>query len=127
MTDKGRFRDADTTPLSGADNAFNRRDFLRVGGIAVAGIGMLHAAATVATAAATDTTTSPQTAAPVSAPGRKIRIGVVGGRFGTQFQWHEHPNCTVEAVTDLIPDRCDLLARTYNCAKKYPSMEEMLK
>ena len=27
-----------------------------------------------------------------------IRIGVVGGGFGSQFYWHEHPNCTVAGV-----------------------------
>ena len=33
--------------------------------------------------------------------GRQARIGVVGGGFGTQFYWHEHPNCTVAAVMTL--------------------------
>jgi len=32
---------------------------------------------------------------------RKIRIGIIGGRFGTSFQFHEHPDCIVEAVSDL--------------------------
>lgn len=31
----------------------------------------------------------------------KVRIGIIGGRFGASFQFHEHPNCTVEAVSDL--------------------------
>lgn len=35
---------------------------------------------------------------------RKIRIGIVGGRFGTSFYFHEHPNCIVEAVSDLRDD-----------------------
>ncbi|HOV78362.1 MAG TPA: twin-arginine translocation signal domain-containing protein, partial [Sedimentisphaerales bacterium] len=26
---------------------------------------------------------------------KKIRLGVVGGGFGSTFWWHEHPNCTV--------------------------------
>ena len=32
---------------------------------------------------------------------KKIRIGVVGGGFGTSFQWHEHPDCIVQAVSDF--------------------------
>ncbi len=31
----------------------------------------------------------------------KVRIGVVGGGFGADFHFHEHPNCIVEAVSDL--------------------------
>jgi predicted dehydrogenase len=58
---------------------------------------------------------------------RKIRIGVVGGRFGTSFQWHEHPNCIVEAVSDLRPERNKALMETYHCYKSYPSLEEMVK
>ncbi|MEA1997193.1 MAG: twin-arginine translocation signal domain-containing protein, partial [Gemmatimonadota bacterium] len=36
-----------------------------------------------------------------------MRIGVVGGRFGASFQWHEHPNCRVTAVCDLRDDRIE--------------------
>ena len=38
-------------------------------------------------------------------PARKVRIGVVGGGFGASFQWHLHPNCIVQAVSDLRTDR----------------------
>ncbi|MFN8005145.1 MAG: twin-arginine translocation signal domain-containing protein [Acidobacteriota bacterium] len=48
---------------------------------------------------------------------RKIRIGIAGGRFGLQFYWHEHPDCVVEAVTDLLPDRREKLMQTYRCAR----------
>ena len=41
----------------------------------------------------------------VNAAPKKIRMGVVGGGFGTSFQWHEHPDCVVEAVSDLRPER----------------------
>ena len=58
---------------------------------------------------------------------RQIRIGVVGGGFGTQFYWHEHPNCTVAAVTDLRADRRDRLQSTYRCDTVYDSLEEMLR
>ncbi|GMU91578.1 MAG: oxidoreductase [Candidatus Hydrogenedentota bacterium] len=57
---------------------------------------------------------------------RKIRIGLVGGRFGCSFHWHQHPNCTVEAVSDLIRDRRDRLMQTYQCAKTYESLEKMI-
>jgi predicted dehydrogenase len=61
-----------------------------------------------------------------SAP-RKVRIGVAGGRFGSQFQWHEHPDCVVAAVSDLRPDRLEHLMKTYKCQKTYPCLEEMVK
>jgi predicted dehydrogenase len=57
---------------------------------------------------------------------KKIRIGVVGGRFGATFQWHEHPDCVVAAVSDLRPERRDKLMRTYKCAKAYESLEKMV-
>ncbi len=58
---------------------------------------------------------------------RKLRIGIVGGRFGTSFQFHEHPNCVVEAVSDLREDRRSALAKTYGCGREYPSLDEMLR
>ncbi len=58
---------------------------------------------------------------------RKIRIGVVGGGFGRNFYFHEHPNAIVEAVSDLRPERKKILMETYGCSKSYPSLEEMVK
>lgn len=58
---------------------------------------------------------------------KKIRIGVVGGNFGRQFYWNEHPGCIVEAVSDLIPERRKALMDTYKCSKSYPSLEELVK
>ncbi len=60
-----------------------------------------------------------------SAP-RKIRIGIVGGRFGASFYWHEHPDCEVAAVSDLRPDRRKHLMKVYNCSKSYDSLEELV-
>ena len=57
---------------------------------------------------------------------RKIRVGVVGGRFGLGFYFNEHPNCTVEAVSDLREDRRTALMKTYQCKKSYESLEVML-
>lgn len=57
---------------------------------------------------------------------QKVRIGVVGGGFGTAFHWHQHPNCIVEAVSDLIPERRDRLVQTYGCSKTYESLEKLI-
>jgi predicted dehydrogenase len=58
---------------------------------------------------------------------RKIRIGIVGGRFGASFQFHEHPSCIVEAVSDLIPERRKNLMKVYNCSKSYESLELLIR
>jgi len=58
---------------------------------------------------------------------RKVRVAIVGGRFGLSFQFHEHPDCVVEAVAELRPARLAALQKVYQCAKGYPSLEAMLK
>ncbi len=56
-----------------------------------------------------------------------VRIGVVGGRFGARFGWwREHPNCVVEAVSDLRPERLQHLKDTYQCDKGYESLEKLI-
>ena len=57
---------------------------------------------------------------------RKIRIGVVGGGFGCSFQWHEHPNCIVYAVSDLRTDRRGRLMQVYKCDRAYESLEKLI-
>ena len=57
---------------------------------------------------------------------RKIRIGIVGGGFGSEFYFHEDPNCIVEAVSDLRPDRRELLQKVYHCSKSYESLEKLI-
>ncbi len=57
---------------------------------------------------------------------KKVRIGIVGGSFGATFFFHEHPNCIVEAVSDLRPERRDYLMQTYHCAKSYESLEKLV-
>ncbi|HUQ92490.1 MAG TPA: Gfo/Idh/MocA family oxidoreductase [Bryobacteraceae bacterium] len=59
-------------------------------------------------------------------PAKKIRMGVVGGGFGASFHWHEHPGCTIAAVTDLRADRRDRLRKAYRCDNVYHSLEDML-
>ncbi len=63
----------------------------------------------------------------IKAVENKVRMGIVGGGFGRSFQWHEHPNCIVEAVSDLRPERNKALMDTYKCSKSYPSLEELVK
>ena len=81
---------------------------------------------TAALAAATGTLAAPRLVAADTAP-KKVRIGVVGGGFGTDFYWHQHPDCIVEAVSDLRADRRERLMKVYNCTKSYPSLEELVK
>jgi predicted dehydrogenase len=87
-----------------------RREFLKTGALFVA-------ASAIAT---------PRLVAADTAP-KRIRMGVVGGGFGCDFQWHEHPDCMVEAVSDLRPERRERLMKTYKCAKSYNSLEELVK
>jgi len=58
---------------------------------------------------------------------KKVRIGIVGGKFGSTFQFHLDPGCIVEAVSDLRPERIEHLKKTYRCDKSYPSLAELLK
>lgn len=87
----------------------SRRDFLKRSGVALAGL----------TAAA-------QASPAINTAPRKVRIGVVGGGFGASFQWHEHPDCVVEAVSDLRGERRKRLMKTYKCSKAYNSLEELV-
>lgn len=61
---------------------------------------------------------------------RKIRMGIVGYglcKFGAAFGLQNHPNVEVVAVSDLIPERCQELAKACRCDKTYPSLEELVK
>jgi predicted dehydrogenase len=69
--------------------------------------------------------TSP-VAAFAAAAEKKIRVGIVGGRFGATFQFHAHPNCIVEAVSDLRPERLERLKKVYKCSKGYESLEKLI-
>lgn len=62
-----------------------------------------------------------------TASSRKIRMGIIGGRFGLAFEFQNHPNCIVEAVSDLYPDRREALMKKYKCKKSYHSLELLLK
>lgn len=111
---------SDDMGAGGDGEALTRRRFLQAGGVILAGLG------SASFASPADPATS-GTASALPSSARKIRMGIVGGRFGAQFQWHEHPQCVVEAVSDLIPERRDYLAQVYGCRKTYPSLEELIK
>lgn len=71
-------------------------------------------------------------AAALAAPGlraeaRKVRIGIVGGRFGASFQWHLDPDCVVEAVCDIDDLALKNLAKTYLCRNTYADFRSMLR
>jgi predicted dehydrogenase len=99
------------------ENQISRRGFLRKGGMAVAGV--------VGASQVLNTVQGQVSARRLNSG--KVRMGIAGGRFGLQFQWHEHPDCIVEAVTDLIPERRQALMKTYKCSNSYHSLEEMVK
>ncbi len=94
-----------------------RRDWLKQGAAALGMVGI--APSLVRAAIETPPEWEPQS-------DRKIRIGVVGGGFGLSFHWHEHPNCEVTAVSDLLPQRREMLQNRYGCDKAYDSLEELV-
>jgi predicted dehydrogenase len=63
----------------------------------------------------------------VRAQDKKLRMGVVGGGFGSAFPWHMHPNCQVTAVADLREDRRKRLAERFDCPNSYGEFHAMLK
>lgn len=61
---------------------------------------------------------------------RKICVGIVGYgvcRFGAAFGFQNHPNVEIVAVSDLIPERRDGLAKACQCGKTYESLETLVK
>ena len=88
----------------------SRRDFIKRGSLAAIGLSL-----------------SVNKPLIFAASPKKLRIGIVGGRFGTSFQFHEHPDCTVEAVSDLRPERREKLMNVYHCSKSYNSLEQLVK
>ena len=91
-------------------NYSSRRMFLKRSGAVLAGLPLVSSGAMA-----------------VNMAPKKIHMGIVGGGFGCSFQWHEHPDCVVEAVSDLRPERRDRLMKTYKCSKSYDSLAELVK
>ncbi len=97
-----------------------RREFFETLGLGALGVGAVAAAARQVIAAEGPQPKWEQTS------DRKVRIGVVGGGFGCGFQWHNHPNCVVEAVSDLQPERCKRLMGSIVARKSYESLEKLV-
>jgi predicted dehydrogenase len=60
---------------------------------------------------------------------RKIRVGIIGHGvcgFGAAFHFQDHPNVTVVAVADMVPDKCAALAKACRCQKTYATGEELI-
>ncbi len=92
-------------------NDFSRRTFLAASGGALSAAGLSGRAL----------------AQPIeSRRSAKIRLAVVGGGFGATHHWHEHPQCDVTAVTDLVEERRKALESAYQCHNVFPSLEVML-
>jgi predicted dehydrogenase len=121
------------------DNYNSRRSFLQTAGLA--SLGALTASELIRAAEPTtpdvrilgeagikSAERSKEAWKPVS--DRRIPIGIVGYgvcKFGAEFGFQNHPNVTVAAVSDLIPERCRELAKVCRCEKTYPSLEELVK
>lgn len=118
----------------------SRREFLKESGLAVAA-GSVASGLSAAPSAGTGNTDATASAppalqragnalAPAVLPGAAVkgpvRLAVVGGNFGAQFYWHEHPDCRVVAVSDLQPGRLAYMKTTYGCATGYASLDELL-
>ena len=99
---------------AGGENGVTRRQFLRTGGAALAGLAVSDrfAFATEAGSMGSD---------------KRIRMGVVGGGFGCSFYWLEHPKSVVQAVSDLRPDRREALRERFKCNNVYNSLDELIK
>ena len=91
-----------------------RREFLK-------GIGAAAATAAIPRASAASGLV------PRAPSDKVVRIGVVGGNFGAEFQWHLDPNCKVTAVCDLREDRLDRLVQHYGPATRYKDFRQFLK
>lgn len=61
---------------------------------------------------------------------KKVKVGLIGYgvcKFAAAFEFQNHPNVEIVAVSDLEPDRCKELAKVVKCDKTYPSLEELIK
>jgi len=101
-----------------SNSDLSRRDFLHTAGGATLAVALAEASTKLeARAAEQEERTDPD---------RKIRLGIVGGGFGSSFQWHLDPNCEVYAVSDLRNDRRDRLMKVYGCDRSYESLEKLI-
>lgn len=105
---------------------FSRRDFLGKVTIGTIGMGVSGPLMPRAGAGPVDISQENTRETWVQKSDTRVHIGVVGGGFGAEFYWHQHPNCIVEAVSDLQEDRKNKLMRVYGCNKSYESLEKLV-
>ncbi len=105
-------------------DGISRRDFLKAGAVAAGAVAVVSDVRADNPAALPGAGAAGRRTDPVKAP---VRLGVAGGHFGAQLYWHEHPQCDVRAVTDLIPERLAYMKEVYGCERGYASLEEMVK
>ena len=99
-----------------------RRQFLQ-------GVGLSAVALATGRVGATEPSGEP-VGAPLAGPrglSKPVRIGVVGGGFGSNFQWHLHPDSKVTAVCDLRDDRLEAFHEAYGCTNFYKDYGAFLK
>ena len=58
---------------------------------------------------------------------KRVRMGIVGGRFGATFHWHEDPDAEVSAVCDIRQDRIEHLQKVYGPATPYDDFHDLIK
>ena len=113
-------------------NSLTRRSFLQAVGLGSAALTLPQGARaqekTIQGFEPAKTDTRAEAWKPIS--DRKIRVGLAGYgvcKFSSAFGFQNHPNVEIVAVTDIVPDRCEALAKVVSCQKTYPSAEEMVK
>jgi predicted dehydrogenase len=121
-------------PNVSSDHGDTRRNFIQRLGLGVAALGMTAtgraADVGVAIQGFEEMTDADAYKGWKAVSDRRVRVGIAGcgaSKFGAAFGFQDHPNVEVVAVTDLIPERCEDLARRTRCKKTYPSLEEMVK
>ena len=112
------------------DSQWTRRSFFRTTGTSAVATAAMNSV-TVSRAADPKGSRAPVPATGAvtqdRATGKVVKIGVVGGNFGSHFQWHLDPNCKVTAVCDLRDDRLKRLVEVYGPATTYKRYLEFLK
>jgi predicted dehydrogenase len=113
-------------------NSLTRRSFLHAVGLGSAALTLPQGARaqekTIQGFEPVKTDTRAEAWKPIS--DRKLRVGLAGYgvcKFASAFGFQNHPNVEIVAVTDIVPDRCEALAKVVSCQKTYPSAEEMVK
>lgn len=126
MTDRN-IHDQEREAPPASKKSLSRREFLRATTAAAAGAAVVCGSSQAAAQKPPSPGTTGAAADPafgkVTAP---VRIAIVGGNFGAQFYWHEHPQCEVVAVADLLPERLAFLKEAYQCPRGYASLNDLL-